>query len=430
MNRILTVAQSEFLTLVRTKAFIVGILLMPALMVGFGFFMSYAERHVDTTDRAVAVIDETGSFFEPLAAAAEAHNQKAGSGEQKTGPHFLLEHVDLAGRSVDEASVELSARIKRKDLFAFVVIPPDVVDPDSHPPVRFFAESTSADAITSWLRTTLNDDIAKRRFADAGVDQALVRKLTTRTDLTTFGLVERASDGGIAPAKEVDELSRVAIPIFVLVLMYMAVLTGAMHLLNAVIEEKMSKISEVLLGSVTPVQLLSGKLLGVVGVSLTLTLVYVIGGVYALVMLGRPDLINPALLAWFLVFLVCAALLFGSIFLAIGSACSNLKDSQSMVQPVMILIIVAYLASFVVMRAPESSLAVWLSFFPTVTPFAMVLRLAMPPGPPMWQVLLSIVMLMGTTALVVWAAGRIFRIGLLMQGKPPTLPELLKWVRL
>jgi ABC-2 type transport system permease protein len=135
-------------------------------------------------------------------------------------------------------------------------------------------------------------------------------------------------------------------------------------------------------------------------------------------------------MGWFLIFLVCAALLFGAIFLAIGSACTNLKDSQSMVQPVMILIIVAYLASFVVMRAPESSLSVGLSFFPTVTPFAMMLRLAMPPGPPLWQVLVSIVLLMATTGLVVWAAGRIFRVGLLMQGKPPTLPELIKWVRL
>src|SRR5262245_35659874 len=217
---------------------------------------------------------------------------------------------------------------------------------------------------------------------------------------------------------------------FVLVMMYIAVLTGSMHLLNAVIEEKMSKISEVLLGSVTPVQLLGGKLLGVVGVSLTLTLVYVIGGVYALVSFGRADLLNMALMMWFLVFLICAALLFGSIFVAIGSACNNLKDSQSMVQPVMILIIVAYLASFVVMRQPESTLSTYLSFFPTVTPFAMMLRVAMPPGPPLWQVLLSVLLLMATTGLVIWAAGRIFRVGLLMQGKPPTLPELVKWVRL
>jgi ABC-2 type transport system permease protein len=99
-----------------------------------------------------------------------------------------------------------------------------------------------------------------------------------------------------------------------------------------------------------------------------------------------------------------------------------------MVQPAMMLIILAYLASFVVMRAPESGLSVGLSMFPTITPFAMILRLTMPPGPPLWQVLVSVVLLIGATAGVVWAAGRIFRVGLLMQGKPPNIPELLKWI--
>jgi ABC-type Na+ efflux pump permease subunit len=120
--------------------------------------------------------------------------------------------------------------------------------------------------------------------------------------------------------------------------------------------------------------------------------------------------------------------MFGSIFLAIGSACSNLKDSQSMIQPAMMLILLAYLGSFVVMRAPESGLAVGMSLFPTIAPFAMMLRLALPPGPPLWQVLLSVVLVVGSTGVIIWAAARIFRVGLLMQGKPPNLPELLKWV--
>ena len=274
----------------------------------------------------------------------------------------------------------------------------------------------------------MNQALAEHRFTNAGVDQTLVKKLTSPVSIAPFGLVERAADGTAVPAKEMDEIARFGLPMFALVLMFMSVMTGAMHLLNAIIEEKMSKISEVLLGSVTPFQLLAGKLVGVVAVSLLLTLVYLIGGIYALLSFGRLDLIDPVLVGWFLVYLICASLMFGAIFLAIGSACSDLKDSQSMVQPAMMLIILAYLASFVVMRAPESSLSVGLSMFPTITPFAMMLRLTMPPGPPLWQVLLSVVLLIGATAAVVWAAGRIFRVGLLMQGKPPNIPELLKWI--
>ena len=133
--------------------------------------------------------------------------------------------------------------------------------------------------------------------------------------------------------------------------------------------------------------------------------------------------------AWFVVFLLCAVLMFGSVFIAIGAACSDLKDSQSMMQPVMMLLLLPMFASPIVLRQPDSMVSVVASLFPTGTPFLMLMRLAMTPPPPMWQVALSVAITLGTTALFVWAAARIFRVGLLMQGKPPNLPELLKWIR-
>jgi len=416
--------------------------------------MNYAEEHVDTTDRRIAVIDDTGVLWEPLQRAAAEHNTDAGEGADKTEPHFILERVDPGTRTKDDVAVELSRRVKAKELFAFVELPKEILaarepeastaarrkaakkegtasdDAEDGPTFKFYAQSTSSRPVTSWLEDAVNQAVAEYRFTTAGIDQTLVRKLTSYVTFTPYGLVERSADGTAAPAREMDDIARIGLPMFALVLMFMSVMTGAMHLLNAIIEEKMSKISEVLLGSVTPFQLLAGKLAGVVAVSLLLTLVYLVGGIYALMSFGRLDLIDPVLIGWFLIFMICAALMFGSIFLAIGSACSDLKDSQSMVQPAMMLIILAYLASFVVMRAPESRLAVGLSMFPTITPFAMMLRLAMPPGPPLWQVLVSVALLIAATAAVVWAAGRIFRVGLLMQGKPPNIPELLKWIRL
>jgi ABC-2 type transport system permease protein len=431
MSRIFTIAQSEFLTLVKTKAFIFGLLLMPVLMTGFFFFMSYAQQHIDVERRPFAVIDHTGRLFTPLRAAAEQRNAPFISGETRTGPEFVPSEVVLGGRSVDEVKVELSEQVRKKELFAFVEIPAGVTTATAGevPPIHYYAENTSYEPLPDWLRTALNEEITKQRFDQAGIDQALITRLNTRTPLSTFGLLERAADGSVTEAKEVDGLARMALPFFLLVLMFMAVMTTAQQLLNAIIEEKMSKISEVLLGSVTPFQLLMGKLLGVVAVALLLAFVYFAGGLYALTASGRLDLLNPAVLAWFLVFLVCASLLYGSIFLALGSACSDLKDAQSMMQPAMVLIMLAYLGSFIVIQNPESNIAVGMSFFPTMTPFAMMLRMAMPPGPPLWQVLLSVVVLIATTAFCVWAGGRIFRIGILMQGKAPTLPELLKWIR-
>ncbi len=430
MSRILTIAQSEFLTLVKTKAFLFGIILMPVLMVGFFFFMSFAQKHVDVETRPFAVIDHTGVLYDAVQSAATTRNAENVNNGVRTGPEFVASRIDLAGQSAEEVKVDLSTRVRDKSLFAFVDIPAEVLTATvgEVPPIRYYSESTSYEPLPNWLRTTLNEEITKRRYDAAGIDQAMIAQLNTRTPLSTFGLVERATDGSVKEAQEVDEIARMIVPFFFLFLMFMTVMTAAQQLLNAIIEEKMSKISEVLLGSVTPFQLLMGKLLGVVAVALLLTLVYFSGGMYALVSSGRWDLFNPALIAWFVVFVVCAALLYGSLFLALGSACSDLKDAQSMMQPAMILIMLPYLGSFIVIQNPESSLAVGMSFFPTMTPFTMMLRIAMPPGPPMWQVLVSVVGLVACTALFVWAASRIFRVGILMQGKAPTLPELVKWI--
>jgi len=122
-------------------------------------------------------------------------------------------------------------------------------------------------------------------------------------------------------------------------------------------------------------------------------------------------------------------LIFGSVFVAIGAACSDIKDSQGMMQPVMIFLLIPMFMAPVVLRQPHSTFAVIASLVPLWSPFLMLIRLAMTPPPPMWQVALSLVLTVGTAVCLVFAAGRIFRVGLLMQGKPPNLPELLRWIR-
>jgi ABC-2 type transport system permease protein len=427
MSRVLLIAQTELMALVRTKFFLASLILMPLLVIGLVTFLEYAGDSVDQDDRRFAVIDGTGELYDAIASAAAERNRGVGEGDARSGPHFLPERVD--GTAGDAALLEQSERVRRREIFAFVDIPANVLAPEAPAQIRYYSEQTAYAPLSRWLRTTLESEIVRRRFETAGIDQALVRRLTGKPDLAEFGLVERDAAGGVSVAREVDELEQFGVPFFFLILMFMAVMTNAQHLINSIVEEKMSKISEVLLGSVTASQLLAGKLLGVVGVSLLLSLLYLAGGIYSLLSFGRPDLVDPALIGWFLVFLVCASLLYGSIFLALSSACSDLKDAQSMLQPAMFLVIIAYVVSFLVLRAPDSTMAVALSFVPTVTPFAMILRLAMPPGPPVWQLALSVVLLVGATGVVVWAAGRIFRVGLLMQGKPPNLPELLRWIR-
>jgi ABC-2 type transport system permease protein len=429
VTRILTVAESEFLTLVRSKTFIVGIFMMPALISIFFVFMEYAQRHIDREDRRFVVIDGTGGLYDVLAREAEHFNHESGTGDDRTGPHFLPARFEVTGQSLDDVKVDLSNEMREEKLFAVLEIPANVFEPGGEASIKYYSQNTSYQRLPDWIEETLNAEITRRRFRTAGIDQVRVTTLTKPARFETFGLVERSRDGTIVAAPETDELKRFGVPVFLLTLMFLAVMTSAQHLLNAIIEEKMSKINEVLLGSVTPFQLLMGKLLGVGAVALLLALVYFTGGMYMVFEMGRFDLINIALVAWFLLFLVCAALTYGSIFLALGSACSDLRDAQSLLQPAMILVVLAYIGSFVVMRAPDSTLAVAMSFIPTMTPFTMMLRMSITPTPPVWQVMLSLVLAVATTVAIVWAASRIFRIGILMQGKAPNLPELLRWIR-
>jgi ABC-type Na+ efflux pump permease subunit len=171
-----------------------------------------------------------------------------------------------------------------------------------------------------------------------------------------------------------------------------------------------------------------GKLIGSAGVALLLGLIYVIGGLLAAQKLGYGMILPLELVPWLLLYLVLAVFFFGSMYIAIGSACSELKDAQSLMMPVILVTLMPVMVWTLVLRAPNSPMAVGFSLFPPATPFLMLLRLALHPGPPMWQAVLSVFLTAASTVGCVWAAGKIFRTGVLMQGKSASFGQMLKWV--
>ncbi len=218
------------------------------------------------------------------------------------------------------------------------------------------------------------------------------------------------------------------VPAALMFIMFFVIMTSAPQLLNSVIEEKMSRISEVLLGSVTPFELMLGKLLGNAGIAMLLAFLYVAGGFAVAAYHGYANVISPGLIVALVVFLFLAILLYGSLYMAVGSACSELKDAQSLMMPVMLLSMIPIFVWTAVLKNPASSLSVGMSLFPPASPFLMLMRLALRPAPPAWQVALAVVLTTLTAMAIIWAAGKIFRTGLLMQGKPPSFLELARWV--
>jgi ABC-2 type transport system permease protein len=211
-------------------------------------------------------------------------------------------------------------------------------------------------------------------------------------------------------------------------MMFVMIMIGASPAMQSVLEEKMQRIAEVLLGSVRPFDLMLGKLIGMVGVSLTVAAVYLGGTYIAALQYGYTDYLSPYLLAWFLVFLILAVVMYGSLFIAVGAAANDMKETQSLLMPVMIVAIMPIILLGPIMMDPESTFATVCSYIPTMTPMLMMVRISVPPGAAWWEPLLGIAGVLATTLGCVYAAGRIFRVGILMQGKGVRLSDLVKWV--
>jgi ABC-type Na+ efflux pump permease subunit len=206
----------------------------------------------------------------------------------------------------------------------------------------------------------------------------------------------------------------------------MFVMTAAPQLMNQVLEEKMQRISEVLISAVSPFQLMLGKLLAGVGVSLTLAVIYLAAIVWALNHWGVGQFVPPSAYFWILVLLVFAMLTYGAIFSALGSACTELRDAQSLMMPVMIILMVPMFAWGPILESPNGTVAVALTFRPHADDLPGAR--ASSPGPPAWEFAAATAMCLATTIAFVWASGRIFRIGILAQSKAPSFRKLVGWV--
>jgi ABC-2 type transport system permease protein len=195
-----------------------------------------------------------------------------------------------------------------------------------------------------------------------------------------------------------------------------------------VMEEKLSRISEMLLGSVSTFELMMGKLLGNAGTAILTSMLYLAAAYSAAYKFGFTDALTPSLIASLLLFVFLAIFLFGSLWMAVGSACSDMKDAQSMMAPVMMLSMLPIFCFSLVIPNPSGRMAVLTSMIPFATPTLMTMRMAMQPAPPAWQVIGSIILTLAATAACIWTSAKIFRTGLLMHGKAPNFREMARWV--
>ncbi len=435
IHKIYVVATTEFGSAIRTKSFLVSLLLLPVIMGASILLQIFVAERVDTKPRKFVVIDQSGALYPAIEQAAAAHNAKLPEARGKNA-RPRMEPEPAAHAEDLSLALDLSDRIHRGELDAYVEIPAGVIEPAAGDAtlsaLEYHSNNPNDDTIRNWLNEVVNGEVRARRFRSAGLDQALAERLSRPVLIENLGLVERSTTGGTAAgiksAEKVDMIRTAGVPAALMFIMFFVIMTSAPQLLNSVIEEKMSRISEVLLGSVTPFELMMGKLLGNVGIAMVLAALYVGGGFAVMGYYGYANVVSPGLIAALVLFLFLAILLYGSLYTAVGAACSELKDAQSLMMPVMLLSMIPVFVWTAVLKNPASPLSVGMSLFPPASPFLMLMRLALRPAPPAWQVVLSVVLTTLTAMAIVWAAGKIFRTGLLMQGKPPSFVELARWV--
>ena len=434
MKKILAIGRAEYLQAVRSKAFIIGLLLMPLLMGGSMAVQVLLKDQVDLTDRVCVVVDPTNEMWPVLERDLEERNEAiwttSDDGEPKQSrPKFLFERYEPT--EDERADVVLSKRVEDGEIQGFVLLGPKLLDEDGEfgeKPLAYHTDEPTYTELPDWIAEKVNKEVRQRRFDTAGIDRELVLKLNRYIPLSTWGLASLRDDGTVEEADRENKLRTFGVPAIAMMLLFMIVMTSAPQLMNQVLEEKMQRISEVLVSAVTPFQLMLGKLVGSAGVSLTLAAVYLGGVAWAASHWGVSDLVPVSAYVWFLVMIVFALLMYGSMFSALGSACSELRDAQSMVMPAMILVMIPLFACSVVLESPNGTIAQVLTYVPTATPMILLIRMLVPPGPPLWEIFAGVGMCLLTTWVLVWASGKIFRVGVLSQGQTPSFRKLLSWV--
>jgi ABC-2 type transport system permease protein len=466
MRKSLVIAAREYVAAVKTKSFVIGIILTPLFMFGSVWVQSQARKVVDTQPQKVVIVDHTpnAALAGALVKANEVRTQTQLADEtgRAIAPRFDLEIVAPIA-DTDAQRLALADRVRAGELLAYVEIGADLVKPvdstatasDSTPSVSESTHEASASTSATeaaaakidarlirystgrptymtfreWMRQAIYLPLLNERSRIYNLPGETVRDLAvTPTVIESPMPVRDATGSAVYPTNAPTSVTSILIPSVLCILMMLPVLIGASPLAMNVIEEKQLRIAEVLLGGVRPFDLMLGKLIGGAGVSMTLALIYLAGSLYVAAQLDAAKYLNAQMLGTFVIFTMIAVFLYGAIFVAAGAAVTNIKESQAVVSPLIILLVIPVMLMPMVVQQPDGMLARFLSFFPLTAPMTIVALTGVPPAPAWWYILLSGGVSVASALVIVWAAGRIFRVGILSNSKPASVGEAVRWM--
>lgn len=435
MNKILLIIQREYLSRVKKRSFIVMTIIGPILMAAMIILPAYLANWSEATEKRIAVLDETGWFLEKF--------------KDQDNISFYYVFNDLATEKEEALN-------KKGNLLLYIPRTELNVPVNS----ELYSIKQPGLNVTSYIKSVMKQIVENKKLLASGIDPEIIKSAKVNINLSTI----RVEEGGIE--KKSNTEVEVGLSIFSGLLIYFFIFMFGVQVLKGVMEEKSNRIVEVIISSVKPFQLMLGKIIGIAFVGLTqftlwILLTFIFIGIFQTGMLtegssgmemlsNQNEILQQAntdeqgidpimmvneilgginikvMVLSFIFYFLGGYLLYSSLFAAIGGAIDHDTDSQQFMLPVSIPLIFSIALSGVIVNQPDSTLAFWMSMIPFTSPITMMMRI--PFGVPMWQLWLSMGLLVAGFIFTTWIAGKIYRTGILMYGQKVSYPIIWKWL--
>ena len=435
MNKIGLIIKREYLTRVRKRSFLIMTFLGPILIAAIYVIPIMLALNASSDKMRIAVVDES-HWFEDRFNDTKEHT-------------FVL----MPGQPIDSVKELVKSGVFDMALY----VPPTQLNIPSNAVVYSIRQVPME--VEAYISNVMEKEIEDQKLMANGVDPEIVNAVKTNVNLQVMRMDEKGNE------KETFTQVQFMLGMILAMLIYFFIMLFGGQVMQGVIEEKSSRIIEVIISSVKPFQLMMGKIIGVSLVALTQFLLWILlTGVFyvgfsAYIGISHPDMLSQGtvmaqeitsndivsnesvqsilkivhsidfgtIIVSFLIFFILGYLLYATLYAAVGSIVDNNTDSQQFTLPITVPLIVAIISSFYIVNNPDSSLAVWLSMIPFTSPISMMVRI--PFGVPIWQVVVSVVILAVTFVLMTWFAAKIYRTGILMYGKKLSYKEIFKWLK-
>ena len=435
MNKIGLIIKREYMTRVRKRSFLILTFLGPILMAAIYIIPIMLALNSSNENMRIAVVDES-HWFEDRFTGTKEHT-----------------FVNMPNQPIDSVK-----ELVKSGIFDMAVyVPPTQLNIPSNAVVYSIRQVPME--VENYISNVMKKEIEDQKLMAKGVDPEIVSAVKTDVNLQIMRMDDKGNE------KETFTKVQFALGIGLSMRVYMFIIFFGGQVMQGVSEEKTNRIIEVIISSVKPFQLMMGKIIGVSLVALTQFVLWILltGALYlgfsAFMGLSSPEILSSGtvmsqqissndimnneavqniiqiahsidfgtIIGCFLIFFILGYLPYATLYAAIGSLVDNNTDSQQFTLPVTVPLIVAIISSFYIVNNPDSSLSVWLSMIPFTSPISMMVRI--PFGVPIWQIVLSVVILAGTFVAMTWFAAKIYRTGILMYGKKLSYKEIFKWLK-